>query len=66
MVYEGDFVAGVAKDQFGRTIGKDANFVPFPAVGTGEAPVVSGGDAAVVLKDGKNADAGMKLSLIHI
>ncbi|MGV9276262.1 ABC transporter substrate-binding protein [Streptomyces griseosporeus] len=61
MVYEGDFVAGVAKDQFGRSIGKDANFFPFPAVGGGTAPVVSGGDAAVVLKDGKNADAGMKL-----
>ncbi|MFE3268068.1 ABC transporter substrate-binding protein [Streptomyces sp. NPDC059215] len=61
MVYEGDFVAGVAHDQFGRTIGKDANFFPFPSVGTGKAPVVSGGDAAVVLKDGKNAKAGMKL-----
>ncbi|MEV7792338.1 ABC transporter substrate-binding protein [Streptomyces sp. NPDC087512] len=61
MVYEGDFVAGVAKDQFGRKIGEDANFFPFPAVGAGEAPVVSGGDAAVVLKDGKNSEAGMAL-----
>jgi alpha-glucoside transport system substrate-binding protein len=61
MVYEGDFVAGVAKDQFGREIGKDANFFPFPAVDGGTAPVVSGGDAAVVLKDGKNAEAGMAL-----
>ncbi|MER6530731.1 ABC transporter substrate-binding protein [Streptomyces sp. NPDC001508] len=61
MVYEGDFVAGVAHDQFGRTVGKDANFFPFPAVDGGKAPVVSGGDAAVVLKDGKNAKAGMKL-----
>ncbi|MFF7354629.1 ABC transporter substrate-binding protein [Streptomyces filipinensis] len=61
MVYEGDFVAGVAHDQFGKTIGKDANFFPFPAVDGGTAPVVSGGDAAVVLKDGKNAKAGMKL-----
>ncbi|MBY8345907.1 ABC transporter substrate-binding protein [Streptomyces spinosirectus] len=61
MVYEGDFVAGVAKDQFGKAIGKDANFFPFPAVDGGKAPVVSGGDAAVVLKDGKNAKAGMKL-----
>ncbi|MBW8794019.1 MAG: carbohydrate ABC transporter substrate-binding protein [Streptomyces sp.] len=61
MVYEGDFVAGVAHDQFGRTIGKDANFFPFPAVDGGKAPVVSGGDAAVVLKAGKNAKAGMKL-----
>ncbi|POX49500.1 sugar ABC transporter substrate-binding protein [Streptomyces sp. Ru71] len=61
MVYEGDFVAGVAKDQYGKNIGQDANFFPFPAVDGGKAPVVSGGDAAVVLKDGKNADAGMKL-----
>ncbi|WP_328835532.1 ABC transporter substrate-binding protein [Streptomyces europaeiscabiei] len=61
MVYEGDFVAGVAKDQFGRKIGEDADFFPFPPVGGGEAPVVSGGDAAVVLKDGKNTKAGMAL-----
>ncbi|MFE2963008.1 ABC transporter substrate-binding protein [Streptomyces sp. NPDC059340] len=59
MVYEGDFVAGVAKDQFGKKIGKDANFFPFPAVDGGKAPVVSGGDAAVVLKDGKNQKAAM-------
>ncbi|ALO93099.1 ABC transporter substrate-binding protein [Streptomyces olivaceoviridis] len=61
MVYEGDFVAGVAHDQYGKAVGKDADFFPFPAVGAGTAPVVSGGDAAVVLKDGKNAKAGMKL-----
>ncbi|MFE2473593.1 ABC transporter substrate-binding protein [Streptomyces mirabilis] len=61
MVYEGDFVAGVVKNQIGKTIGKDANFFPFPAVDGGTAPVVSGGDAAVVLKDGKNATTGMKL-----
>ncbi|MET7694525.1 ABC transporter substrate-binding protein [Streptomyces sp. NPDC005483] len=61
MVYEGDFVAGVAHDQFGRTIGKDANFFPFPPVDGGKAPVVSGGDAAVVLKNGKNSKAGMQL-----
>ncbi|MET7350128.1 ABC transporter substrate-binding protein [Streptomyces mirabilis] len=59
MVYEGDFVAGVAKDQFGKKIGQDANFFPFPAVDGGRAPVVSGGDAAVVLKDGKNQKAAM-------
>ncbi|MEW1615704.1 MULTISPECIES: ABC transporter substrate-binding protein [unclassified Streptomyces] len=59
MVYEGDFVAGVAKDQFGRKIGEDAAFFPFPSVDGGKAPVVSGGDAAVVLKDGKNQKAAM-------
>lgn len=61
MVYEGDFVAGVAHDQFGKTVGQDANFYPFPPVDGGKAPVVSGGDAAVVLKDGKNSKAGMQL-----
>ncbi|MET7757493.1 ABC transporter substrate-binding protein [Streptomyces sp. NPDC005389] len=61
MVYEGDFVGGVAKDEFGRKPGEDAKFFPFPAVGAGAPPVVSGGDAAVVLKDAKNAEAGMKL-----
>ncbi|NEE26207.1 extracellular solute-binding protein, partial [Streptomyces sp. SID7982] len=55
------FVAGVAKDQFGRTIGEDADFFPFPAVDSGEAPVVSGGDAAVVLKDGGNQKGAMAL-----
>ncbi|MFE2046169.1 ABC transporter substrate-binding protein [Streptomyces sp. NPDC059477] len=59
MVYEGDFVAAVAKDEYGRTIGEDANFFPFPAVDGGEPPVVSGGDAAVVIKEGKNQEAGM-------
>ncbi|MGW9439649.1 ABC transporter substrate-binding protein [Streptomyces sp. NPDC055607] len=61
MVYEGDFVGGIAKDQFGRKLGEDAAFFPFPAVGGGEAPVVSGGDAAVVLKEAKNGKAGMRL-----
>ncbi|WP_338674914.1 ABC transporter substrate-binding protein [Streptomyces sp. SCSIO 30461] len=59
MVYEGDFVAGVAKDQFGRKIGEDAAFFPFPSVDGGDAPVVSGGDAAVALEDGKNKKAAM-------
>ncbi|WP_328622555.1 ABC transporter substrate-binding protein [Streptomyces sp. NBC_00354] len=61
MVYEGDFVGGVAKEQFGKKLGEDAKFFPFPAVDGGTTPVVSGGDAAVVLKDAKNNKAGMKL-----
>ncbi|MFC9245733.1 ABC transporter substrate-binding protein [Streptomyces sp. NPDC057136] len=60
MVYEGDFVAGIAKDQFGKKPGEGVSFFPFPAVEGGIAPVVSGGDAAVVLKDGKNRKAGMQ------
>ncbi|MFE7775086.1 ABC transporter substrate-binding protein [Streptomyces sp. NPDC057445] len=59
LVYEGDFVAGVAKDQFGKKIGEDAAFFPFPAVDSGKAPVVSGGDAAVALESGKNKKAAM-------
>ncbi|MEU4728456.1 ABC transporter substrate-binding protein [Streptomyces sp. NPDC023588] len=61
MVYEGDFVGGVAKGQFGKKLGQDATFFPFPSVDGGKMPVVSGGDAAVVLKGGKNGQAGMKL-----
>ncbi|OKK03874.1 sugar ABC transporter substrate-binding protein [Streptomyces sp. CB03234] len=57
MVYEGDFVAGIAQDQFGKKVGQDARFFPFPSVAGGKAPVVSGGDAAVVLKDGRNQKA---------
>ncbi|MTE19723.1 extracellular solute-binding protein [Streptomyces sp. TRM43335] len=60
MVYEGDFVAGLISGQFDKKVGEDAKFFPFPAVDGGKPPVVGGGDAAVVLKDGENADAGMK------
>ncbi|MFJ3336613.1 ABC transporter substrate-binding protein [Streptomyces sp. NPDC086766] len=55
MVYEGDF----AQVNIGETkakVGTGAKVFPFPAVG-GTAPVVSGGDAAVVLKDSKAAQA---------
>ncbi|MDB1086384.1 ABC transporter substrate-binding protein [Streptomyces sp. ACA25] len=61
MVYEGDFVAGLISDQLGKTVGEDAEFFPFPPVDGGDAPVVGGGDAAVVLKAGKNTEAGMAL-----
>ncbi|MFJ5719674.1 ABC transporter substrate-binding protein [Streptomyces sp. NPDC093149] len=55
MVYEGDFVA-VNIAQTKAKIGTDAKVFPFPAVGA-ESPVVTGGDAAVALKDGKGAQA---------
>ncbi|GAB3668562.1 ABC transporter substrate-binding protein [Streptomyces sparsus] len=61
MVYEGDFVGGIAKDEFGKKLGEDAKFFPFPPVEGGDAPVVSGGDAAVVLKDGENQKGAMRL-----
>ncbi|MDT0404278.1 ABC transporter substrate-binding protein [Streptomyces edwardsiae] len=55
MVYEGDF----AQVNIGETkakVGTDAKVFPFPAVGD-TAPVVSGGDAAVILDDSKAAQA---------
>ncbi|MCX4534765.1 ABC transporter substrate-binding protein [Streptomyces sp. NPDC002596] len=55
MVFEGDFV-GVNIAQTKAKIGTDAKVFPFPAVGA-ESPVVTGGDAAVALKDSKGAQA---------
>jgi len=59
MVYEGDFVAGVITKDAAAKVGTDAKMFPFPAVGT-TAPVVSGGDAAAVLKDSPGAQALVK------
>ncbi|GAA4074116.1 ABC transporter substrate-binding protein [Streptomyces shaanxiensis] len=55
MVYEGDF-AQVNIVQAKAKVGTDAKVFPFPAVGD-TAPVVSGGDAAVILQDSKAAQA---------
>ncbi|WP_432055085.1 ABC transporter substrate-binding protein [Streptomyces sp. bgisy022] len=55
MVYEGDFVqVNIAETE--AEIGTDAKVFPFPAVGD-TAPVVSGGDAAVILEDSEAAQA---------
>ncbi|KPC83041.1 sugar ABC transporter substrate-binding protein [Streptomyces sp. NRRL WC-3753] len=55
MVYEGDFVqVNIAETK--AKVGTDAKVFPFPAVGD-TAPVVSGGDAAVVFKDSKASQA---------
>ncbi|WP_309050218.1 ABC transporter substrate-binding protein [Streptomyces sp.] len=56
MVFEGDFAA-VNIAQTEAKIGTDAKVFPFPAVGSGAAPVVTAGDAAVALKDTKGAQA---------
>ncbi|MEV6317589.1 ABC transporter substrate-binding protein [Streptomyces sp. NPDC051776] len=61
MVYEGDFVGGIVSGEFKKKVGKDAKFFGFPAVKGGKEPVVAGGDAAAVLKAGKNREAAMKL-----
>ncbi|OKI96649.1 sugar ABC transporter substrate-binding protein [Streptomyces sp. CB02058] len=55
MVFEGDFVS-INIAQTKAKIGTDAKVFPFPAVGS-ESPVVTGGDAAVALKDGEGAQA---------
>ncbi|MFF6980975.1 ABC transporter substrate-binding protein [Streptomyces sp. NPDC008343] len=55
MVYEGDF-AQVNITQAKAKVGTDAKVFPFPAVGD-TAPVVSGGDAAVILQDSEAAQA---------
>ncbi|WP_327429150.1 ABC transporter substrate-binding protein [Streptomyces sp. NBC_01236] len=55
MVFEGDFV-GVNIAETKAKIGTDAKVFPFPAVGS-SAPVVSGGDAAVLLKESKAGQA---------
>ncbi|MCX4508737.1 ABC transporter substrate-binding protein [Streptomyces sp. NBC_01619] len=55
MVFEGDFVS-VNIAQTEAKVGTDAKVFPFPAVGA-EPPVVTGGDAAVALKDSKGAQA---------
>ncbi|MFF1276720.1 ABC transporter substrate-binding protein [Streptomyces marokkonensis] len=55
MVYEGDFVqVNIAETE--AEVGTDAKVFPFPAVGDAP-PVVSGGDAAVILEDSKAAQA---------
>ncbi|MET9620763.1 MULTISPECIES: ABC transporter substrate-binding protein [unclassified Streptomyces] len=56
MVFEGDFAA-VNIAETDAKIGTDAKVFPFPAVGDGQAPVVTAGDAAVALKDTKGAQA---------
>ncbi|MBP0461802.1 ABC transporter substrate-binding protein [Streptomyces montanisoli] len=55
MVAAADF-AGVNVQQTKAKIGTDAKIFPFPAVGA-NSPVVTGGDAAVALKDTKGAQA---------
>ncbi|TVL89116.1 ABC transporter substrate-binding protein [Streptomyces sp. SAJ15] len=56
MVFEGDFVAANIADA-GADLGSQAKVFPFPAVDGGKAPVVTGGDVAVALKDTKASQA---------
>jgi alpha-glucoside transport system substrate-binding protein len=55
MVFEGDFAqTNIAQTK--AKVGTDAKVFPFPAVGD-KSPVVTAGDAAVILKDSKGAQA---------
>jgi multiple sugar transport system substrate-binding protein/alpha-glucoside transport system substrate-binding protein len=56
MVFEGDFVAANINADTKAKMGTDAKVFPFPSVGA-NPPVVSGGDVAVALKDGKGPQA---------
>jgi extracellular solute-binding protein len=57
MVYEADFVSAFISANTKAKVGTDAKEFAFPAVGSGKAPVVSGGDVAVALKDTPAAQA---------
>ncbi|MFI6980161.1 ABC transporter substrate-binding protein [Embleya sp. NPDC050154] len=60
MISGGDFIGtNIIKDTKAK-IGTDAKFFGFPAVGTGKAPVVTGGDVAVAMKDSPGAQALLK------
>ncbi|MGI5352727.1 ABC transporter substrate-binding protein [Streptomyces sp. CA-250714] len=56
LVFEADFVGVNIEGDTKARIGKDAQVYPFPKVGA-EPPVVTGGDAAAVLKNSKGAQA---------
>ncbi len=60
IVYEGDFVAGVISGETKSKPGTDAKFFDFPSVNGSAPSVVGGGDAAVMMKDTKGAQALMK------
>ncbi|HKF90015.1 MAG TPA: ABC transporter substrate-binding protein [Acidimicrobiia bacterium] len=48
---EADFVAGVISGDTKAKLGKTAKFFPVPGMSGGPAPVVTGGDVAVLFKD---------------
>jgi alpha-glucoside transport system substrate-binding protein len=56
MTMEADFVAGVIESETNAEVGKQAKVFPYPAIGT-EAPVVAGGDVAVLMKDSEAGKA---------
>ncbi|MEO3749037.1 extracellular solute-binding protein [Streptomyces sp. B6B3] len=58
MVFEADFVGAVITDNTDAVVGEEAQVFPFPAVGGGDSPVVTAGDAAVaVSQNGEASEA---------
>lgn len=57
IVYEGSFVAGVIGDASDFTVGDDAKWFPFPAVGDSPDSVIGGGDVAVAFGDNEASKA---------
>jgi ABC-type glycerol-3-phosphate transport system substrate-binding protein len=60
MTIEGDFVAAAITGDTNAKVGTDAKVFPFPAVGGGEPPIVTGGDVAVMFNDSPAAAAFLK------
>jgi ABC-type glycerol-3-phosphate transport system substrate-binding protein len=57
---EADFVAGQISSETKAKLGKNAKFFPFPGISGGTAPVVTGGDVAVLFKDSEAGKALIK------
>jgi ABC-type glycerol-3-phosphate transport system substrate-binding protein len=60
MEIEGDFVGAAITGDTKAKVGTDAKVFSFPPVGSGEAPVVTGGDVAVMFDDNPAAAAFVK------
>ena len=65
MVYEGDFVAGVAAAEAGTVAGVDFDFFPFPSIAGSPPAVMGGGDVAVALTDNPGAGNASPEALTH-
>lgn len=60
MEIEGDFVGAAITGDTKAKVGTDAKVFSFPPIGSGEAPVVTGGDVAVMFNDNPAAAAFLK------
>lgn len=59
-VYEGDFVAGNIAEDGNSTVGENALFFDFPAIGGSAPAVVGGGDVAIAFTEDEATNALMK------